>query len=125
MASKGDTRGIEMSKVAKGYRGEKICADYYKTRGYLIWKTIRHRFLNIDLFGLFDVVALAPDGSELVFIQVKTGYCDSATLKSIAELKMPSGCKKAIWDNRRNGIGFRVREYKNGEYIVIDENRFS
>jgi len=61
-----------MNAVGKGKRKEKLCADELRARGYLTWETIRHRFLNVDLFGLFDVLALAPDGSHLLFIQVKT-----------------------------------------------------
>ena len=44
-----------MKRVSKGYRVEKRCADELKAQGYLVWKTIRVRYCNIDLFGLFDV----------------------------------------------------------------------
>jgi len=87
----------EINKIHKGQRKEKICADELKAQGYLTWKTIRHRFLNIDLFGLFDVVGLAADGSHLLFIQVKSNRVDNETRDKIRALKMPKCCKKWIW----------------------------
>jgi hypothetical protein len=91
-------KGISMSKVAKGKRAEKRCADELKALGYHTWKTIRHQFLNIDLWGYFDVVVLAADGSHLRFIQVKSNRpADKATREAIENLAMPSCCWKEIW----------------------------
>lgn len=86
-----------MSKVAKGYRTEKRCSDELKEQGYLIWKTIRVKYLNIDLFGLFDVVALHPSGEHLLFIQCKTNRVDNVTRNRVRDLKMPPKCQKWIW----------------------------
>ena len=86
-----------MSRVAKGQRNEKKCADELKAQGYLVWKTIRHRFLNIDLFGLFDVAALAADGSHLILIQVKSNKVEKSVLDKIAALPVPPGVKKQVW----------------------------
>jgi Holliday junction resolvase-like predicted endonuclease len=86
-----------MNAVSKGRRKEKLCADELRAKGYLTWKTIRHRFLNVDLFGLFDVVALAGDGSHLVFVQVKSNRPDKKARDAIMALKMPSTCRKEIW----------------------------
>lgn len=86
-----------MSKIKKGYRTEKACEDELKRGGYITWKTIRVKYCNIDLFGLFDVVALAPDGSHLLFIQCKSNRCDNETRDKVKALKMPSSCKKWIW----------------------------
>ena len=74
-----------------------MCADELKLQGYIIWKTIRHKFLNIDLFGLFDVVALEPQGLHIRFIQVKSNRIDQATRDSIKKLKMPACCIKESW----------------------------
>ena len=83
-------------RVAKGSRREKQCADELIKWGYTTWKTVRHRFLNIDLFGLFDVVGLAPEGDHLLFIQVKSNHVDKNTRERIRALKMPKGCIKEI-----------------------------
>jgi hypothetical protein len=86
-----------VNAVAKGKRKEKLCADELKAKGYRTWKTIRHRFLNIDLFGLFDVVGLAPDGSHLLFIQVKSERVANEVRDRVRTLKMPPACRKEIW----------------------------
>jgi Holliday junction resolvase-like predicted endonuclease len=86
-----------MNKTAKGTRVEKICADELKAQGYITWKTIRHRFLKIDLFGLFDVVALHPAGEHLLFIQVKSTRVDNEMRDRVRKLRMPAVCQKWIW----------------------------
>ena len=86
-----------MSRVAKGYRVEKRCADDLKAEGYVIWKTIRVKYQNIDLFGLFDIVALHPQGDHIKFIQCKTNRADNKSREAIMKLKMPSSCIKETW----------------------------
>ena len=83
--------------VKKGYRTEKRCADELKEQGYIIWKTIRVKFQNIDLFGLFDVVALHPQGEHILFIQCKTNRADNKMRDAIRDLKMPRSCRKEMW----------------------------
>jgi len=92
-----------INKVAKGYRVEKRCADEFKEKGYRVWKTIRVQFQNIDLFQLFDVVALHPQGDHILFIQCKSNRVDAKTRDEIRNLKMPKGCQKWIyvWDDRK------------------------
>ncbi len=85
------------NKVKKGQRVEKACADELRKEGYLIWKTIRVQFQNIDLFGLFDVVALHPRGEHIKFIQCKSNRVDNITRDAIKALKMPTACEKWIW----------------------------
>ncbi len=86
-----------IKKTQKGQRIEKRCADELKADGYLIWKTIRVQYQNIDLWGLFDVVALHPGGDHILFIQCKSTRCDSETRNKIRALKMPDSCEKWIW----------------------------
>ncbi len=85
------------NKTAKGYRTEKLCADELKEKGYTIWKSIRVKYCNIDLFGLFDVVALHPKGKHLLFIQVKSNRVNNEMRHAIKALKMPESCQKWIW----------------------------
>lgn len=96
--------------VAKGYRTEKRCVDELKEQGYIIWKTIRVQFQNIDLFGLFDIVALHPEGKYIRFIQCKTNRCDKQTRERIKELKMPDKCQKEIWI-WKDRIGWEKKAY--------------
>ena len=96
--------------VSKGSRIERKCADELREQGYIIWKTIRVKYQNIDLFGLFDVVALHPQGEHIKFIQVKTNRADNKAREAIMKLKMPSGCVKEqwIWVDRK---GWRKEYY--------------
>lgn len=86
-----------MSKVSKGNRQEKRCEDDLKAKGYVTWKTRRVQYANIDIFGLFDVVALHPEGKCIRFIQVKSNRCDKPTRVAIQNLLMPKCCSKEIW----------------------------
>jgi hypothetical protein len=92
--------------IKKGYRIEKACEDELKKEGYRTWKTIRVQYQNIDLFGLFDVCALHPEGEHLKFIQCKSNRCDGKTRDAIAKLKMPKSCEKwiYIWKDRKYWI---------------------
>jgi len=88
-----------MDRAAKGGRAEKRCADELRAAGYPhIWKSIRVRFQNIDLFGLFDICALKADGSEMLLIQVKSNRrCDKPTREAIRALGVPEGVSKQVW----------------------------
>lgn len=86
-----------INKVAKGTRKEKACADELKAQGYLTWKVINVRYQSLDLFGLFDVLGLSPDGEKLVFIQTKSNRCDGKTRDRIKKFKLPKGTEKWIW----------------------------
>lgn len=86
-----------INKIEKGYRNEKRCADELKAQGYLIWKTIRTKYGSIDLFGLFDVLALHPKGEHLLFIQCKSNRADNKARDAIRNLKMPPNCRKEMW----------------------------
>jgi len=95
-----------INKTGKGSRKEKLCADELREQGYIIWKTIRHKYLNIDLFGLFDVVALHPLGDHILFIQVKSNRVDNETRDKVRNLKMPPSCQKwvYIWKDYKGWI---------------------
>ena len=87
----------QMNTTAKGSRQEKKCSDYLEQLGYIVWKTYRNKFQNLDMFGLFDVVALHPRGCALRFIQVKSNRCDKKTRDKIKAFKLPKFCHKEIW----------------------------
>lgn len=83
-----------INRVKKGSRKEKICYDELADYPYR-WKTIRHKFLNIDLFGAFDVVV--ANEHHIRLIQVKSGYCPNEIREKIKAIKLPSCCIKEIW----------------------------
>jgi len=100
---------MPINRVAKGQRKERTCELELQAKGYMTWKTIRHKFLNIDLFGLFDVLGLAPGGDHLLFIQVKSERADNAVRDMIRNLRLPSSCRKELWIwKKRKGW---VKEY--------------
>lgn len=87
-----------MDKGKKGLNTEKKCANELKGQGYTVWKTMRVRFANIDLWGLFDVVAVHPEGEHILFIQCKTNALPSpAQRQAIRALKLPENCEKWAW----------------------------
>ena len=95
-----------INKVNKGYRIEKRCEDELRDEGYLTWKTVRVKFLSIDLFGLFDVLGLHSDGTHFRFIQCKSGYCPNSVKDEIRRMKMPPNSIKEVWqwfDKRGTG----------------------
>ena len=95
-----------MNKVAKGARNEKRCEDELKSRGYTTWRTRRARYLNLDMFGLFDVVGVSKDGAHMLFVQVKSNRFDKKQYEAISEFKLPSiTSRKEMWvymDGRKN-----------------------
>ena len=49
-----------------------------------------------DIFGLFDLVAISPDGSKLHFVQVKT-RSTRGFLKKLKEWREKHKVKKVEW----------------------------
>ena len=85
-----------INAVAKGTRKEKACADELEAKGYITRKSIRVKYQKVDFFG-FDIMALAKDGSHMLFVQVKSNRCDMKTRDAIKKLKLPPSIKKEIW----------------------------
>ena len=85
-----------INKVAKGTRKEKACADELEALGYITRKSIRIKYQKVDFFG-FDVMALAKDGSHMLFVQVKSNFCKMKDRDAIKKLKLPPSIKKEIW----------------------------
>jgi len=86
-----------MNTVAKGTRKEKLCEDFFKEKGWATWRTSRNKFQQLDAFGLFDVISVHPDGTEMYFIQVKSNRCSKKVKDSIRAFKMPPKCHKEVW----------------------------
>ena len=86
-----------INTVAKGTRKEKACADELEAQGYKVWRKVRTKWHNLDIFNLFDVLALSPDGEKLLFIQTKANRCDVESRDRINAFKLPGSCEKWIW----------------------------
>jgi len=89
-----------MSNVHTGTVNEKRCEDQLKAYGYRTWRTRRQKFGNMDMFGLFDVVAVHNSGERvpsMLFIQVKTNRVDRKTIKAIEDFRLPPWCFKEVW----------------------------
>jgi hypothetical protein len=57
--------------VGKGSRREREAADLYQRAGYATYRPATVRFGENDVFGLFDILAIAPDGPFRA-VQVKS-----------------------------------------------------
>ena len=86
-----------VNTVAKGGRIERACELELVKEGYYTWKPAKTTYGKKDIFGLFDVIAVAEDGSCLRLIQCKSNRCDSETREAIKNFKMPKSCEKWIW----------------------------
>lgn len=86
-----------MNAAKKGSRLERKAELELQAEGCRTWKTIRVRYRNLDIFGLFDVLALPDDGQKVRMIQVKANRCDRKTREAIRMLKVPSSIQKEIW----------------------------
>jgi Holliday junction resolvase-like predicted endonuclease len=87
-----------MNKVAKGSRIELMAKKELQANGYRrTTKATRTRFNKIDILDLFDLIALADDGSEIRLIQVKSNKCDKKVIAEIAALKVPDSVRKELW----------------------------
>lgn len=85
-----------LNRSAKGQRKERMCKQELIAEGYrYTWSTIRHKFLKIDLFGEFDVVA--ANATHVRLIQVKSGYCENKVRERIRAMRLPPFCIKEIW----------------------------
>jgi len=58
---------------SKGYRSQHEAAQEYLSRGWQVFVPPKvSKFGVQDIFNMFDLIALSPDGSEIHFVQVKS-----------------------------------------------------
>ncbi len=86
-----------INRTSKGKRIEVRCSDELKKEGYLVWQSIRVKYQNLDLWGLFDVAAIHPDTANLLLIQCKSTRCANETRDKIRSFKVPPMVRKEIW----------------------------
>lgn len=65
-----------MSKVSKGTTYERLARIELEKLGYLVERKNRSRWSGNDFWGLFDLIAIKPDGSAIKLVQVKTYLSD-------------------------------------------------
>ncbi len=85
-----------INAVAKGTRKEKACADELERLGYITRKPVRTKYQKVDFFG-FDIMALAADGSHMIFVQVKSNRATKKDKNAVRDIKFPKYIKKQIW----------------------------
>ena len=86
-----------INTARKGLKLERKAELELQAEGCRTWKKIRVRYLNNDIFGLFDLLALPEDGRKLRMIQVKANYCRPEVREAIRDLKVPSSIQKEVW----------------------------
>jgi len=99
-----------MNATAKGTRNELRCAKVLADAGFIVWKTFRSKYQDLDMFGLFDVVGLSPDRKFFVCIQVKSNRARKEDREAIRDFVMPDNCIKLVctW---HDGAGWGVTTY--------------
>lgn len=83
-----------MSKVSTGNKSENIAKIELEREGYTVWKAIRHRFCNIDLWGVIDLACYKP--FEIRFIQVTTNATHGKREK-LRMFRFPPNCTLELW----------------------------
>ena len=94
----------------KGSLHEREAVQEYEKRGWLVFLPQKvSKFGVQDIFGMFDFVAISPDGSEIDFVQVKTNST-RGFLKKLREWREKHKVKKVEWLLM---VRLDARKYKN------------
>jgi len=81
----------------KGSLHEREAVEEYKKRGWKVFKPQKtSKYGTQDIFNMFDFVAISPDGSEIDFVQVKTGST-RGFLKKLKEWRERHKVKRVNW----------------------------
>jgi len=76
---------------------EREAVQEYEKRGWLVFKPQKvSKFGTQDIFNMFDFLAISPDGSEIDFVQVKTGST-RGFLKKLKDWRERHKVKKVKW----------------------------
>jgi len=81
-----------MNPKRKGDNAEREYEELMKSRGYHTYKSPNVKFYNVDIFNLFDILAMNEE--EVVLIQVKCNRVKD--LKKIQNFKVPKGVRKVL-----------------------------
>lgn len=77
---------------------EKIAYGQLRAQGYLVEKPVRTKWHRVDLFGIWDFIAI--DEKEVRFIQVSEKYFTQkpkAEQDEMLNFPAPPGAKKEYW----------------------------
>jgi len=81
----------------KGSLHEREAVQEYEKRGWLVFKPQKvSKYGTQDIFNMFDFLAISPDGSEIDFVQVKTGST-RGFLKKLKDWRERHVVKKVEW----------------------------
>ena len=84
------------SASRKGYRSQAEAAEEYKKRGWTVFVPQKSKYGAQDIFGMFDLAAISPDGSEIHFVQVKSNST-RGFLKKLKKWREKHVVKKVEW----------------------------
>ncbi|MCW3128554.1 MAG: hypothetical protein N2V75_00385 [Methanophagales archaeon] len=99
------------SASRKGYLSQLEAAREYEKRGWIVYKPPKvSKFGVQDIFNMFDLIAISPNGNEIHFVQVKTNST-RGFLKKLKEWKEKHKVKKVKWllMVRRDGRKYKRR----------------
>ena len=83
--------------TTKGSLHEREAVQEYEKRGWKVFRPQKvSKYGTQDIFNMFDFVAISPDGSEIDFVQVKTGST-RGFLKKLKEWREKHVVKKVEW----------------------------
>ena len=83
--------------TTKGSLHEREAVQEYEKRGWKVFRPQKvSKYGTQDIFNMFDFVAISPDGSEIHFVQVKTGST-RGFLKKLKEWREKHKVKKVNW----------------------------
>lgn len=76
-----EKNGGTINTVKKGNKNQNKARKLLEKRGWLVYTAIRVRFHEIDIWGLFDIIA-HKDG-YIKLIQVKSNHCPKEVIDRI------------------------------------------
>jgi len=115
------------SNVARGNHVEKVLAEMLRADGFIVDKRPRVKYQSLDFFGLFDLVAITPNGDQLWYIQAKRNSIREPlkTRQKILGLHMPDCCHKwiVIWRDKTSDWVVEHLVEENGHWYSL-KSRF-
>lgn len=112
-----------MKTRTKGNRNQRKAITELEEKGYLVSKVeLGGKFTTQkDLFGLFDLVAIAPNG-KVYFIQITTNrpHTHKDYVAFVKRYKPSAVIEQWVWFDRK---GWKKFLYLKDKYKVVDERK--
>lgn len=102
-----------INTVRKGYKVERECEEILKRNGYKTYRAVRTKFNHIDIFGLFDVIAVSTTHVRL--IQCKCNGISIDDKNNILNFKCPNSISKEAWIHEDREGFTKIIYFNNGQ----------